>query len=93
MSDTAYPSLTRALTEALVDVVWFVEGYEGEEGEEDDAVKALEGVAHVVGGLTAEQRDEFLDVLEDMAREESDPERKEFLEDFPEDYGVVDEED
>ncbi|MEU6198356.1 hypothetical protein [Streptomyces sp. NPDC047061] len=41
----AYPSLTRALAEALVDALWFVEGSEDEQMDPDDAVKVLEGVA------------------------------------------------
>ena len=46
---SVYPSLTRALAEALVDVLWFVEGCEDEQMDPDDAVKVLEGVAHIWG--------------------------------------------
>ncbi|WP_459740139.1 hypothetical protein [Streptomyces sp. E-15] len=85
----AYPSLTRALAEALVDVLWFVEGCEDEQMDPDDAVKVLEGVAHVVSKLSREQQDELLGLLATMAREESDPSRRAFLEEFPESFGLV----
>ncbi|MFD8396293.1 hypothetical protein ACFV2N_45710 [Streptomyces sp. NPDC059680] len=41
------PSLTRALAEALVDVLWFVDGCEDERMDPDDAVGVLEGVAYL----------------------------------------------
>jgi hypothetical protein len=85
----AYPSLTRALAEALVDVLWFIEGCEDEQMDPDDAVKVLEGVAHVVGKLSREQQDEFLDLLGTMAAEEADPSRRAFLEEFPNGFGVI----
>lgn len=85
----AYPSLTRALAEALVDVLWFVEGCEDEQMDPDDAVKVLEGVAHVVSKLSREQQYEFLGLLAAMAREEPDPSRRAFLEEFPDGFGLV----
>lgn len=42
---SSYPSLTHALAEALVDVLWFIDGCEDEQMDPDDAVKVLEGVA------------------------------------------------
>lgn len=68
-----YSSLTRALAEALVDVLWFVEGCEDEQMDPDDAVKVLEGVAHLVAQLSSDQRSEFIDLLGSMATEEADP--------------------
>jgi hypothetical protein len=85
-----YPSLTHALAEALVDVLWFVEGCEDEQMDPDDAVRVLEGAAHLMGQLSHEQRGELLDLLGTMAVEEADPRRREFLEDFPEGFGLVD---
>ncbi|MCZ0991797.1 hypothetical protein [Streptomyces diastatochromogenes] len=87
----AYPSLTRALAEALVDVLWFVEGCEDEQMDPDDAVK-VQGVAYVVTKLSPVQRDEFLDLLGTMAREESDPSRRAFLEEFPDGFGLLEDE-
>ncbi|MEU6847443.1 hypothetical protein ABZ930_36830 [Streptomyces sp. NPDC046716] len=86
---SAYPSLTRALAEALVDVLWFVEGCEDEQMDPDDAVKVLEGVAALVSHLSNDQRNEFMDVLGSMTAEETDPSRREFLEGFPEGFGLV----
>lgn len=51
-----YSSLTRAPAEALVDVLWFVDGCEDEQMDPDDAVKALEGVAHLVTQLSSDRR-------------------------------------
>ncbi|MFE0631398.1 hypothetical protein ACFW3D_31125 [Streptomyces sp. NPDC058864] len=84
-----YPSLTHALAEALVDLTWFVEDADDERMDQDDALKALDGVAAVVGCMTEGQRAEFLDLLGAMKAAERDPRRRAFLEDFPEDFGVV----
>jgi hypothetical protein len=89
VSMPVYPSLTRALAEALVDVLWFVEGCEDEQMDPDDAVKVLEGVAHLVTQLSSDQRSEFIDLLGSMAAEEADPSRREFLEGFPDGFGLV----
>jgi hypothetical protein len=84
-----YPSLMRALTEALVDVLWFIEGSEDEQMDPDDAVKVLEGVAHLVSKLSSDQRGESLDLLGTMADAETDPARREFLEGVPEGFGLL----
>ncbi|WP_406424398.1 hypothetical protein OH809_02605 [Streptomyces sp. NBC_00873] len=81
---SAYSSLAHALAEALVDVLWFIEGSEDEEMDPDDAVKVLEGVAHLVSKLSSDQRGELIDLLGTMAESETDPARREFLEGFPE---------
>ncbi|WP_419992681.1 hypothetical protein [Streptomyces boninensis] len=88
---SVYSSLTRALAQALVDVLWFVEGCEDDQMDPDDAVKVLEGVAHLVTQLSSDQRIEFSDLLGSMAEEEADPSRREFLEGFPEWFGLVEE--
>ncbi|MFE4517542.1 hypothetical protein ACFRMQ_25485 [Kitasatospora sp. NPDC056783] len=85
-----YSSLTHALAEALVDVLWFIEGSEDEQMDPDDAVKVLEGVAHLVSQLSSGQRGELIGLLGTMAEAESDPARREFLEGFPEGFGLVD---
>jgi hypothetical protein len=86
---SAYSSLTRALAQALVDVLWFVEGCDDDQMDPDDAVKVLEGVAHLVTQLSSDQRFEFIELLGAMAAEEADPSRREFLEGFPEGFGLV----
>ncbi|MCX4597090.1 hypothetical protein OG819_47990 [Streptomyces sp. NBC_01549] len=87
---SVYSSLTHALAEALVDVLWFIEGSEDDQMDPDDSVKVLEGVAHLVSKLSSDQRSELIDLLGAMAEAESDPARREFLEGFPEDFGLVD---
>lgn len=88
----AYSSLTRALADALVDVVWFIDGTDEDQMDPDDAVKALEGVAATLGRLSHDQRRELVDVLGAMAGAEDDPARREFLKAFPEDFGLLNEE-
>ncbi|MEV5666928.1 hypothetical protein [Streptomyces flaveolus] len=87
---TSYPSLTRALGEALVDVLWFIEGSEDEQMDPDDAVKVLEGVAHRVTSLSDAQRQELVELVGEMAAAETDPARRAFLEQFPEGFALVD---
>ncbi|MFF0740412.1 hypothetical protein ACFYVL_08410 [Streptomyces sp. NPDC004111] len=84
-----YSSLTHALAEALVDVLWFVEGTDDEQMDPDDAVNVMEGVAHVVGKLSGEQRIELAELLGAMAEAETNPARREFLESFPEGFGLM----
>lgn len=84
-----YPSLTRALAEALVDLAWFVESADDDHLDQDDAVKALEGVAAVVDRLSDSQRGEFQQLIEAMTEAETDPGRREFLEAFPDGFGLV----
>ncbi|MCZ4509890.1 hypothetical protein O3Q52_17125 [Streptomyces sp. ActVer] len=88
---SAYSSLTRALAEALVDVLWFVEGCDDDQMNQDDAVKVLEGVAHLVTQLSSDQRTELIELLHSLAEEELDPARREFLEGFPVGFGLVEE--
>jgi hypothetical protein len=84
-----YPSLTQALTEALVDLVWFIEGADDDHMDPDDAVKALEGVAVVVDRMSDGQRAELQELIETLAAAETDHRRREFLEAFPEGFGLV----
>ncbi|WP_392668008.1 hypothetical protein [Streptomyces sp. LN785] len=85
-----YSSLAHALAEALVDVLRFIEGSEDEQMDPDDAVKVLEGVAYLVSKLSSDQRSELIDLLGTMTEAESDPARREFLEGFPEGFGLLD---
>ncbi|MEU8433830.1 hypothetical protein AB0F18_13060 [Streptomyces sp. NPDC029216] len=86
----SYPSLTHALTEALVDVLWFIEGCEDEQMDPDDAVKVLEGVPHVVSTLPDDQRQGLIELVGEMAAAENNPARRAFLEGFPEGFGLID---
>ncbi|QTI42312.1 hypothetical protein [Streptomyces nojiriensis] len=87
---SSHPSLTRALAEALVDVLWFIDGSEDEQMDQDDAVKVMEGVAHVVSTLPSDQRQELIELVGEMADAENNPARREFLEAFPQGFGVID---
>ncbi|MEV7729169.1 hypothetical protein AB0P15_31240 [Streptomyces sp. NPDC087917] len=87
---SSYPSLTRALAEAWVDVLWFIDGSEDEQMDQDDAVKVMEGVADVVSTLPSDQRQELVELVGEMAAAEYNPARREFLEAFPEGFGMID---
>ena len=87
---SSYPSLTRAVAEALVDVLWFIDGSEDEQMDQDDAVKVMEGVAHVVSTLSKDQQQELIALLGEMAAAETNPARREFLEEFPGGFGLID---
>ncbi|MEW2136600.1 hypothetical protein AB0892_08350 [Streptomyces sp. NPDC005409] len=87
---SSHPSLTRTLAEALVDVLWFIDGSEDEQMDQDDAVKVMEGVAHVVSTLPNDERQELIAMLGTMAAAETNPARRAFLEEFPEGFGLID---
>ncbi|MFE1936344.1 hypothetical protein ACFW95_39355 [Streptomyces sp. NPDC059474] len=84
-----YPSLTRALADALVNLTWFIESADDEHMNQDDAVKALDGVAAVVDRMSDSQRAEFQQVIEEMTTAEPHHGRREFLEAFPDGFGLV----
>ncbi|MGW1819203.1 hypothetical protein ACWCQM_37315 [Streptomyces sp. NPDC002125] len=75
--------------QALVDVLWFIEGAEDDRLDPDDAVKVLEGVAHLVSTLPSDQRSDLVGLLAAMAQAEPDPGRRAFLDEFPESFGLV----
>ncbi|WP_234327993.1 hypothetical protein [Streptomyces sp. NRRL F-2664] len=78
------------MAEALVDVLWFIDGSEDEQMDQDDAVKVMEGFAHVVSTLREDQRQELIALVGEMSAAENDPARREFLEAFPEGFGLID---
>ncbi|MGA5069303.1 hypothetical protein ACPB9E_37115 [Streptomyces exfoliatus] len=78
------------MAEALVDVLWFIEGSEDEQMDQDDAVKVMEGAAHVVSTLPNDQQQELIALLGTMAAAETNPARREFLEEFPDGFGLID---
>ncbi len=87
MTDT--DPLVPALAAVVVDVLWFLDSCEDDEVDPDSAVKMMESVGWTLQNLPPQQRDRFLQVLADLARDESDPGRKEFLESFPVACGLV----
>ncbi|MFG3587389.1 hypothetical protein [Streptomyces sp. NPDC047990] len=88
---SSYSSLARALAEALVDVLWFIEGSQDEQMDQDNAVKVMEGVVYVVSTLSSDQQQELIALLGEMAAAETHPGRREFLEEFPVGFGLIDE--
>ncbi|MFJ2825821.1 hypothetical protein ACIO7M_32615 [Streptomyces toxytricini] len=88
---SSHPSLAHALAKALVDVLWFIDGSEDEQMDQDDAVGVMEGVAHQVSTLPSDQQQELIALIGEMAAAETNPARREFLEEFPEGFGLIDE--
>ncbi|MFG2896217.1 hypothetical protein ACGFZH_04000 [Streptomyces zaomyceticus] len=86
---SAYPSLAHALAGALFDVLWFIEGTDDEQMDQDDAVKVLEGVAHVVSTLPSDQQQGLIDLVGEMSSAESDPARRSFLDELPNALGLI----
>ncbi|GLF92653.1 hypothetical protein [Streptomyces yaizuensis] len=84
----AYSSLTHALADALIDILRYVDACDDGQVALDDAVRILEGMAHVVDLLSEEQRQELRELLRAMAEGESDPGRRDFLAGFPEGFGL-----
>ncbi|MEU1863713.1 hypothetical protein [Streptomyces gardneri] len=78
------------MAEALVDVLWFIDGSEDEQMDQDDAVKVMEGVARVVSTLPNDQQQELIALLGEMAAAETNPACREFLVEFPEGFGLID---
>ncbi|MFD0723242.1 hypothetical protein [Streptomyces globosus] len=79
------------MAKALVDVLWFIDGSEDEQMDQDDAVGVMEGVAHQVSTLPSDQQQELIALIGEMAAAETNPARREFLEEFPEAFGLIDE--
>ena len=84
---SSYPSPTRALAEAWVDVLWFIDGSEDEQMDPDDPVKVLEGVAHLVSTPSDDPQQELIALVSAMVATETNPARRTFLEEFPEAFG------
>ncbi|MFD7880027.1 hypothetical protein ACFV5G_39150 [Streptomyces sp. NPDC059766] len=88
---TAMDPLVLALAGLVVDVVWFLEGCGDDEVDPDSAVKMMEGVGGELLRLPLDQRDRFLQVLEDLAEAETDSARRKFLQSFPFTCGLAEE--
>ncbi|MFJ2931173.1 hypothetical protein ACIO8G_00225 [Streptomyces sp. NPDC087219] len=81
------------MAEALVDVLWFIDGSDDDQIDPDDAVKAAEeGVAQVLSTLSNDQQQELIFLVGEMAAAETHLARREFLADFPESFGLIDDE-
>ncbi|MFJ8976396.1 hypothetical protein [Streptomyces sp. NPDC102282] len=84
--------LVPALVALIVDVARFLDTCEDDEVDPDTAVKMMEGMGGQLLRLPAAQRDSLLRVLADLVEAEPDAARRDFLESFPRDFGLVDEE-
>ncbi|KOV25888.1 hypothetical protein ADK60_22250 [Streptomyces sp. XY431] len=90
MTDT--DPLVPVLVGLVVDIVRFLDTCEDDEVDPDSAVKATESVSWVLRQLPHDQRERFLTALTDLAAAETDPDRRQFIKDFPVACGLLDEE-
>jgi hypothetical protein len=77
------------VVEALLDCLMFLELGDDEAVNPDDAVRQMEWVAHLLGDLSPADRQHLTELAEARAAREEDPDRREFLLDFPEAFGLV----
>ncbi|MEU0683546.1 hypothetical protein [Streptomyces albogriseolus] len=89
---TAMDPLVPALAGLVVDALWFLDSCGDDEVDPDSAVKMMESVGGEMLRLPVDQRDRFLQVLTDLAEEEPNPARREFLQSFPFACGLVEKE-
>jgi hypothetical protein len=77
------------VVEALLDCLMFLELSDDEAVNPDDAVRMMEWVAHLLGDLSPADRLHLTELTEARAAREEDPDRREFLLDFPEAFALV----
>jgi hypothetical protein len=77
------------VVEALLDCLMFLELSDDEAVNPDDAVRMMEWVAHLLGDLSPADRLRLAEMAEARAAREEDPDRREFLLDFPEAFALV----
>jgi hypothetical protein len=82
--------LVRALIELVIDLTWFIDDTIDDDGESRAAGKQLDAVAGAFDRLTPEQREALITLVHEMASAETGTARREFLESFPEDFGLID---
>lgn len=84
--------LLRVLTGLVVDLLWWLDTCDDEEIHPDSAVKMMESVVSALNGLTSDQQDRLLAVLNEMATTEEHPGRRHQLITFAFACGLTEEE-
>jgi hypothetical protein len=85
--------LVRALVGLVVQHDWFFESCGDSVLHPDDALKQLEWSAYILGQQSEADRRAFLEVLAELAAEETEPGLREFMESYGENIGLIDPED
>lgn len=83
-------SLVQALTKLLVELTRFIDSTIDEDGEPRAAAKQLDFVAGTFDQLTPDQRGSLAEIVQQLAAAEPSAERREFLDAFTEDFGLID---
>lgn len=83
--------LVPVLVGLVVDIAWYLDSCDDDEVDTDAAAKMLESIGSVLDQLPQDQRDRVLTILAGLAEAEQHPGRREFLEAFPVDFGLIDE--
>jgi hypothetical protein len=89
---TEQDPLVPVLAGLVVDLLWWLDTCGDDEIDPDSAVKMMEGVSWVLTRLPAEQRERFLQVVNDLATAEEHPGRRAQLVAFPFACGLVENE-
>lgn len=85
----ASSKLVKDLIALAVELTWFFESCDDDDLNPDDAVRQMEWIAHVLGEQSQEDRELILTVVHEMAENAERPEIREFLETFPENMGLL----
>jgi hypothetical protein len=74
---------------ALIDLAASIELSSDDEIEPQTATALLDDLASTLEELTDEEHDELIDLIEELAEETRDPDRREVLLDLPDALGLV----
>ncbi|MEV6868956.1 hypothetical protein AB0M44_49335 [Streptosporangium subroseum] len=85
-------TLTRALTEIIIELAWCIESSHDDDVNPDIAVKWLEDITTALSDLTDEQREEMRTLVHQIAAEEPSGARRRFMEEFPKAFSLSDHE-
>jgi hypothetical protein len=86
---TALDPLVVPLARIVAELAWLLEDSIDDDGEPRSAAKTLDWIAFVFEGLEPEQRGQLTGVINQLAAEAQPGARREFLESFPEAFGLI----
>lgn len=86
---TELDPLVVPLARIVVELAWLLEDSIDDDGEPHSAAKTLDWIAFVFDGLEPEQRGQLTGVITQLAAEAQPGARREFLESFPEAFGLI----
>jgi hypothetical protein len=85
-------SLEQTLVDALTSIIASIELTDDDDLDPDVATDITEPVAAMLQDMTADDRRRLAELSAHSAEAETNPERRELIEQFPEAYGLIEEE-